>query len=273
MIRIILTLILALTNTLCFADYSDRGRPSDYQDHHDGPLTYIYLGVGAIIVLTFIVFWIYEKITKHKKQISDALGTIFAGLLIFSGMLLIGKCGETLHNSINSENNGTKQNNYDNHSISSDLSPQNSNNVDQSNTHNHSPQVKYRTIEYYETCNHCYGKGRIICGQCNGTGEKYEVCKYCYGKGYIESSTCHLCNGSGRLMYNSPFGEGKYFDCIKCNGSGRIEGFTCIGCNGSGRQKEICDFDAAFHNQTHYVECYYCSGSGQIKRTRQEEYY
>lgn len=109
MLRIIFALVFALTNIFCFADYSDRGRPSDYQDHHDGPLTYIYLGVGAIIVIAFLGVWIYDKIITHKKQISDALGTIFAGLLIFGGILLLGKCGEALHNSLNSKGNNKEQ--------------------------------------------------------------------------------------------------------------------------------------------------------------------
>ena len=89
MLRIFLYFIFVLTNILCYADYSDRGRPSDFQEHHDGPLAYLFMGVGVIIVLGLIGIWIYDKIRTHKEQISNTIGTMFAALLIFGVCLYL----------------------------------------------------------------------------------------------------------------------------------------------------------------------------------------
>lgn len=268
--RYILLLFFALTNVLTFADYSDRGRPSDYQEHHDGPLTYIFMGVGAFIVLAFIVFWIYDKISAHKKQISDTLGTIFVGLFIFGAMLLFGKCGETLHNSIDSKDN-TEQIN----SPSNLVTPSTPTSTDNQPTYQYSepkytPTLRYRTVEYFENCYTCGGTGQVLCPRCNGTGYYRKMCSRCNGSGGHNRSRCIYCSGKGYTEDNV-FGSGNQ-RCISCNGTGYIEN-SCQWCGGSGYETETCDVYAAYGNKSHKVLCSTCNGCGKIRRTRQESYY
>ncbi len=269
--RYILTFVLSITNILCFADYTDRGRPSDFQESHDGPLTYIFMAIGAIIVLAFIGFWIYDKITSHKKQISDALGTIFAGLLIFGGMLLIGKCGESLHNSINTNDANSEQVNSN---VTSDspnsFNSTNNQQINQSPKPTYTPTLRYRTVEYYENCLNCGGTGKILCPRCNGTGSYKVICSWCNGSGGHSRSRCMYCNGKG-YTEDDVFGSGNH-NCINCNGTGYMEN-RCEHCSGTGYESKTCDIYAEFGQSKHMVTCPTCNGSGRIRKTRQESYY
>ncbi len=269
--RVIIIILSAITHIFCYADYSDRGRPSDYQDYHDGPLTYIYLGIGSLIVLAFIGFWIYDKISKHNEQISDALGTIFAGLLIFGGMLLVGKCGESLHNSINSNDNNSEHINSNVNTDSRTLpSPTNNQPSYQPPMPKYTPTIRYRTVEYYENCFNCGGSGHVLCPRCKGTGQYRRTCSWCNGSGGYSRSRCIYCNGNGYTEDNV-FGSGKQY-CINCNGTGYVEN-SCQKCSGTGYESETCDIYAAFGQETHMVLCSTCNGTGRIRKTRQESYY
>lgn len=271
MLRFVLTFCLSLANILCFADYSDRGRPSDYQEHHDGPLTYIFMCIGAIIVLAFIGFWIYDKIASHKKQISDAVGTIFAVLLIFGGILLFGKCGETLHNNINSKRDNSVYKNSNISTTPSNLpSPTTNRPSYQSPAPKYTPTLRYRTVEYYENCFNCGGAGHMLCSRCNGSGWYRKTCSWCNGSGGHSRSRCNYCNGNGYTEDNV-FGTGKQY-CINCNGSGYVEN-NCQRCSGTGYESEICDIYAVYGQGKHMITCSTCNGAGRIRKTRQESYY
>lgn len=272
MYRFLLSILFCFINFLCYADYSDRGRPSDYQDHHDGPLTYIFMGVGVLILLAFAGFWIYDKITTHKQAISDALGTIFAVGLIFGGILLVAKCGESVHKSINNKSNSTEQVQHTtNPAIPSSSQPStNQHNNQPYSRPEHTPTLRYRTVEYYDACNYCHGSGRVICSQCNGTGWVKKICSWCHGSGGHNRSRCMYCGGKGYTV-DEVFGSGRH-DCFYCNSTGYVEN-SCTRCSGSGYESEICDIYAASGQERHYVTCTYCNGSGQVRKTRQEPYY
>lgn len=271
MLRIFLYFIFVLTNILCYADYSDRGRPSDFQEHHDGPLAYLFMGVGVIIVLGLIGIWIYDKIRTHKEQISNTIGTMFAALLIFGGMLIFGKCGEAVHNSINSKEKNEEQINSNVNSFSSTpTSPAPNHPIQQYTAPVHTPTIHYRTVEYYENCYNCSGSGQTLCPRCHGTGNFKKTCSRCNGSGGHYKSRCVYCSGKG-YTEDDVFGTGKH-SCFSCNGTGYNEN-NCQWCSGTGYETEICDIYAAYGSTTHKVTCSICNGSGKIIKTRQESYY
>ena len=95
-------------------------------ENHDSPLMYIYLGVGVLIIIAFLGFWLYNKIVSNKETITEGCGTIFIGLLIFGGICLVGKCGETVNKYIKSEDKGVgeiENNNSPDH-ITNPIEPQ-----------------------------------------------------------------------------------------------------------------------------------------------------
>lgn len=51
--------------------------------------------------------------------------------------------------------------------------------------------------EYYSTCSHCSGRGRVNerCSQCGASGQV--VCNKCNGSGFVD---CRQCDGAGRLV-------------------------------------------------------------------------
>lgn len=267
--RITTILLFAISSVLCYADYSDRGRPSDYQDYHDGPLTFIYMGIGALIVLVLIGFWIYDKVLSNKERISNALGTIFTCLLIFGGMLFVGKCGESLHNSINPKEITSVHTNSN--TVSPEISsPTNTQTNNQYAPPTYTPTIHFRTVEYNESCLNCGGHGRVLCPRCKGTGNYKKTCSHCNGTGGYYKSRCVYCSGNG-YTEDYVFGSGRQH-CITCNGTGYVEN-NCQWCGGTGYESETCDIYAAFGQSTHMVTCSFCEGSGKIRRTRQESYY
>lgn len=269
--RYFLFLLFLLSSIVCFADYSDRGRPTDFQEPHDGPLTYIFMAIGAFILLAIIGYWIYDKIRSHKEQISETLGTIFAGALIFGGILLVGKCGESFHDSINSGQEPEKELAPSSNSTQSQPAyPSNNQTISRTSQPTYTPTIHYRTVEYYDNCYTCNGSGRVLCPKCQGTGRTKKTCDWCKGSGGHCKKRCFDCNGKGYIEDNV-FGSGRHY-CINCGGTGDVD-TNCQRCSGTGYESEICDIYAVYENRPHYVTCHTCNGNGQVRRTRQESYY
>lgn len=266
MLRVIFALAFAFANILCFADYSDRGKPSDFEEHHYGPLFYIY--IGAIVIFFVIIggCLLYDFIKTHKDQIEEALGAIFVGLLVLGGALLIGKYAPVLQDIIKSKANKTDIESNVSSSSSSTSNPP----TEQYEQSNQAPTLHYRTVEYYEECYNCRGSGRVVCPRCNGTGWYKRTCSLCNGTGGHNRTRCIYCNGKG-YEEDLTFGTGRH-SCFACNGTGYVES-DCPRCGGSGYESEACDIFAADGQGTHMVRCSVCNGTGKIIRTRQESYY
>lgn len=75
------------------------------------------------------------------------------------------------------------------------------------------------TIDVYETCDNCHGKGYVndsdirICDECNGTGIIKDVRRTVFGV-FSTTTTCRRCNGEGTIIVNP---------CKKCSGKGIIK--------------------------------------------------
>lgn len=124
----------------------------------------------------------------------------------------------------------------------------------------------YKNAAIITICDHCEGKGKLLCPECGGErgwtivcsgcdGEKIITCPRCGGDGRFDCSTC---NGTGRILFYDNQSErlvdqycyhcsGKgYCDCRKCGGRGEI---VCTACNGTGYE---------------YMQCKKCLGKGEL---------
>lgn len=102
-----------------------------------------------------------------------------------------------------------------------------------------------------ESCNTCYGDGKVECITCHGKGE--HDCSSCGGRG---SSSCSCCGGSGSEDDSHTDHDGHTHHhtktCNCCGGSGRQR---CYSCGGSG--DETCGTCSG----TGDVTCDFCGGS------------
>ena len=255
--KFIVILSLILTHIGAFAQYADRGRPTDMPGHSDGGgyLEGIFIFIAVIVILAIGGFWLYDKIQKNKKSIADAGGTIFAALLIFGGMLLVGWCGESIKKSNKSEKSEAYEELIDSKNENKTI-----NKV--------APTLKYRYVDYYESCFSCNGNGKIICNQCGGSGSYTQRCHICNGTGRY-NERCRWCDGQGYTKNNLLNTSDR---CYICDGYG-YEIKSCFNCQGEGLEEKICSFDSWANHNIHYVDCSSCNGLGSIKRTRQESYY
>lgn len=260
-------MFLAFSAFACFADMASRGKPSDDPGYHDNPvLTGIFMVIAIVLVLAIGGIWLYYKIVENKQSIMDFLGKGFLVVLVLGGVLLIGKCGESIHNATQNSNEPelpqqTTPNN----------TPINQNNSYQSTPTQprRTPTLQYRTVQYYETCTYCNGSGQVVCPKCNGEGYFVKKCPQCGGRGGCQTR-CIYCQGKG-YTEDLIFGTGRQ-KCFSCNGLGYSKQI-CPSCLGSGTKTEICDIYAFTDQQKHYISCKHCGGTGKISRTRQESYY
>lgn len=73
-------------------------------------------------------------------------------------------------------------------------------------------------VKRHVSCQACHGNGSKngnslqTCGTCQGTGQVRKVVNTMLGQ-MVSSSTCHVCNGEGKIVTNS---------CNVCHGEGRV---------------------------------------------------
>lgn len=267
MLRLVNFIICIATNILCFADYLDRGRPCDHQDTQEGPFTYVFyvfMVICIIFVLALIVYWIFQKISNHKEQISNVLGTIFIFAIIFGCVFLVGKCNENTNTSIDPEK-PTEQINTNEIIASPSVSNPLTNYQNEPTVHTQT--IHYRTVEYYESCSNCDGSGYVSCPRCNGTGFYKKDCDWCDGTGGYSRSPCIYCGGEG-YREDEIFGSGRQ-KCGSCYGNGYVEKH-CPKCGGTGYTLEACSELGPYK---HVNLCPICYGKGRIQKTKQESYY
>lgn len=76
-------------------------------------------------------------------------------------------------------------------------------------------------------CTFCDGYGKLICSNCNGTGEIeiVEDCPYCInGIAGADGEICNECDGTEQVT--------KYYTCEECDGTGYVQ---CTNCGGDGK--------------------------------------
>ncbi len=73
------------------------------------------------------------------------------------------------------------------------------------------------------------------------TLDVYEKCDNCNGKGGFDEKTCSRCHGSGTVTEESRTMFGSFMSkttCPDCSGTGKTYGRTCTECKGNGRVKK-----------------------------------
>ena len=270
--RFIIIIGLLMSHIVAFAQYTDRGRPTDLPGHSssDGFIGGIFIVLAIIALLIIGGIWIYSKIQENKESINKGCGEAIGGLILVGGVFFLAfilkTCNEAIKDSSNSkqENIEKPNNTYQNGNSSNNEKTLN-------NTYTPPPkQLKYRYVEYYENCSYCYGRGEIACARCNGTGKIKYKCPKCNGRGDFGYSICSYCHGQGKT------GSGYYAEnlCLLCGGNGKTKE-TCYDCFGTGYQSDDCvpgDIEISF-SQHHYFKCSHCNGQGTVRQVRQESYY
>ena len=72
------------------------------------------------------------------------------------------------------------------------------------------------TLDVYETCEHCKGKGGFgekTCSTCHGSGTVTETQSTLFGS-FMSKTTCHECSGTGKIFDSV---------CPECKGNGRVK--------------------------------------------------
>lgn len=269
--RFIIFVIYTLSVGFCYADYASRGKPWDDPNYHESPLTPIFLVIGVVVLITIIGIWLVAKIQENKEAISNAIGHIFVVGLILGGIMLVAKCGEEFHNSKN-RNSKVPNQSHSTTMPNNTIAPKANQSQPkiQSIQQDYTPTLKYRTVEYYENCFYCNGRGKVICPKCGGAGSIERTCTHCNGAGNFGQSRCMGCqilDYQKELGLNIGSGQ-----CISCGGTGYTTKI-CTFCSGSGKTSELCDLNAYVNHENHYVTCSYCNGYGSVRRTKQESYY
>lgn len=260
-----LFVLMSLIPAKLFADPSDYGRPWDDPNYHSSGFSKILIPIGIIILIIFVIGWL----SSNKEIVGRILKNGF--YLLCGGALLFGLIILPLLDHNEKSSNDSHNTNYppiNNSPSSPSIKSNNTNQYQNKPVETYKPTLKYRTVEYLENCNKCYGKGEIICQKCNGSGWIRKTCTRCNGKGSWDSF-CSSCLGKG---YEDNYITGGKSECFLCHGTGKGKQ-NCSYCLGGGTESEICDIYASMYNQTHYQTCNNCNGYGSIKRTRQESYY
>lgn len=261
--RVSLISLSLLSTSVCFADYSSHGRPWDVPGYHTSPLTGIFMVIALIVLIGFAVLWIYDKVQENK----ETAGNIF-GIVVFFGVLLgIAALGNKCEGERKTSSKGMSYPHYQQPSPNKNtLSPT----IQVQQTQRAQPTLKYRDVEYQETCSTCNGTGHLVCPKCNGTGWITTTCTLCNGAGNHGRGKCIYCQGKG-YTEDLVFGSGKH-NCISCNSTGYVTN-ECHKCSGSGKISDICDITSVANHSTHYVSCSHCNGCGKVTRTKKEPYY
>lgn len=249
--------IVLLSFCPAFADPADHGRYSDLDDNYSPSTFSIIIPIILLLALGgfFLFFWIKDIWSKNKDSIQSTLGFI----AVIAIVAFVGKC-------VSENDHGTKNNSLHQYTPPTQISNPTSI-PNQNSTPICTPPVKYRTEYYDEICEHCNGTGRITCDKCNGRGYIEKYCPECNGNGYTVITKYNI-------EYNDPL---DFLSGVKSK-TPYTEKIYCFHCSGTGRLKSGCPQCGADYTSmpgifATTIECYFCNGSGTVRRSRQVPYY
>ena len=134
-----------LSTSVCFADYSSHGRPWDVPGYHTSPLTGIFMVIALIVLIGFAVLWIYGKVQENKETVSNIFGIVIF-VCVFIGIAALGSKCEGERKSSNKSVSYPRY--YQPSPNRNTISPT----IQVQPTQRVQPTLKYRDVEYQESC-------------------------------------------------------------------------------------------------------------------------